>query len=32
MQNPRRGHHEIAADEVPHRRLAVVVTELAKTI
>lgn len=32
MQNPCRRHYEIAADETPHRRLAVVFTELVKII
>jgi transposase, IS6 family len=32
VQNLRRGHHEIAANEPPRRRLAVVFAELAKAI
>jgi transposase-like protein len=32
VQNLRRGHYEIAADEPPSRRLAVAFTELAKAL
>ena len=32
VQNLRRGHYEIVADEQPHLRLAVAFTELAKAI
>jgi hypothetical protein len=32
MQNIRRGHYELGVDTCPHRRVAAVFTELARTI